>query len=46
LYPRTVFIFLIFRNIDNLIGRAAHISFINNAEMLRTFCIAEESAIF
>ena len=30
-----------FRNLDNLIGRAAHISFINCAEMLRTFCIAE-----
>ena len=40
------FFLIYFRNIDNLIGRAAHISFINNAEMLRTFCIAEESSVF
>ena len=39
LHTRTV-LFLLFRNIDNLIGRAAHISFINNLEMVRTFVIA------
>lgn len=39
LHTRTVNIDL-FRNLDNLIGRAAHISFINNVEMVRTFILA------
>ena len=34
------YIFSLFRNLDNLIGRAAHISFINSTEMLRTLVIA------
>ena len=39
LQPWAVHIYL-FRNLDNLIGRAAHISFINSTEMLRTLVIA------
>ncbi len=39
LYCLTVKDFL-FRNIDNLIGRAAHISFINNIEMIRTLVLS------
>jgi hypothetical protein len=34
------------RNIDALIGRAAHISFINNVEMVRTFVLAGKHYFF
>ena len=34
------------QNIDNLIGRAAHISFITNIEMLRALVIAGESYFY
>ncbi len=36
----------LFRNIDNLIGRAAHISFINNTETVRTFILAGKHYFF
>lgn len=43
--PEQYYLFY-YRNIDNFIGRAAHIGFLNNTEMVRSFCIAEENAIF
>jgi hypothetical protein len=35
-----------FRNLDNFIGRAAHISFINNVEMIRTLVLAGKHYFF
>lgn len=38
--------FELLRNFDNLIGRAAHISFINNVELIRTIVLAGEHYLF
>ena len=37
---------MLFRNIDNLIGRAAHISFITSLEMVRAFVLAGSHYFF